>query len=219
MSHRPGPRIAVVLAAALACAAVAGSLIAADSKPAAPAGPPPAKQSYRERYGVLADENIFLKERPRPASDVQRDRERENNSRNTYKPPPPEASFVLTGVVLEEGFYRAYVEDVPHGKVLRLNVGDPVARGQLTEIAIDAVTYESPDGQSWVEVGRDFRGQAFTSVMATLASTAPPTTGPTTGPATAASGAPDAAAAANIDPNNPNLSIEEKMRLRRLQGK
>jgi hypothetical protein len=171
-----------------------------DSKP---------KPSYSERYGVLSDRNIFLKDRRKPAS-----RGSFSSSRDSqpYTRPPLEASFVLTGIVLEEGQYRAYVEDVSNSKVMRLGIGDAVARGHITEIEIDAISYLAPGQQVWVNIGSDLRGQPFSSfASSTYRPTSPSTsTSATTGPASSEGGA-----AAAVDPNT--LTTEQKMRLRAAQ--
>jgi len=168
----------------------AGTLLAADS--------PTAKPTYRERYGVLAERNIFLKDRSKPAPTT-----RGSDSTATTRETPrviPELAFILTGIVKEEGVYRAYIEDVPNSKVLRLNVGDAVAAGKIAAIEIDAISYESAGQQVWVDVGRDLTGGIFNAAAATA------TTQSSTSPA-----------GLTATPNTANLSMEEKMRLRRAQ--
>src|SRR5437868_5949080 len=100
----------------------AATIFAAD-----PAAPAPAKVNYNDRYGVLSERNIFLRERGKPATRPSYTRGSDSNS--SFTRPPPEAVYVLTGIVLEEGQYRAYVEDTSTGRVHRLAVGDTVARG------------------------------------------------------------------------------------------
>jgi type II secretory pathway component PulC len=189
-----------LLSSAAATVLCTAAVFAADTpKGSIPAATAPSRQNDRERYSVLTDQNIFLKdrrsrrtattssERP-PMTDLQRLRE------------TPEASFVLTGVVFEDGDYRAFIEDAKAGKVLRLSVGEPVARGKLTQIDIDTVAYESSGKTTVINVGTTLTGvpySAFTS-------------------APGATPAPGAAPSSPLpDPNNPNLTIEERMKLRR----
>jgi hypothetical protein len=176
-------------------------------------------RDYRDRYAILSDRNIFVKERSRivPLSD--RDRPRSDNSRtrsDTPRLPPPETSYILTGIVLEDGLVHAYVEDMKGGKILRLSVGDAVARGHITDITIDAVQYTASGQQAWVDLGRDFTGAIPSSPSAIYAAAAAAatqaggtsTTGPTSAPSVGA---------LPLDPNNPNLSLEERMKIRRMQ--
>jgi len=176
----------------LACA-IAMTQAAPTTTPSAPA--PQARQSFRERYGTLSDHNIFMRERSRGGG--ARDRE-PSSSRSAFS--SPEQTYVLRGIVLEAGERRAYVEDYERGGLLRMSVGDPIARGRVADIDIDSITYESSRGQrQWIIVGADLTGTAPTvaSPEERLAST-----NPTTLP---------------FDPNSPNLTIEQKMMLRRMQ--
>ena len=201
--------IYTALLAAVASALSAGTLVAADppktsppaAKAPAPAAKPTTRQSDRERYAVLTEQNIFLKDRrtgrnsggptsrttqPLNAMDVVRQ--------------SPEAKFVVTGVVFEDGDFRAFIEDATAGKVLRLSVGDSIARGKITLIDIDTVVYEAEGKQSVINVGTTLAGVTPTALAATPGATP----------------APGAAPSAPLpDPNNPNLTIEERMRLRR----
>src|SRR3954468_14852050 len=91
---------------------VAATIFAADSAAPAPT-PAPAKVNYNDRYGVLSERNIFLRERGKPPPRPSTTRTYDNNAYANR--PPAEAVFVLTGIVLEEGQYRAYVEDTSTG--------------------------------------------------------------------------------------------------------
>jgi hypothetical protein len=208
-------QVALVLTAVAALAASA-----AAAAPAAPTGPATRPVSFKEKYAPISDHNIFLKDRRL----AQRDSGRFGPGGGGGGPggererPVPEASFILTGVVIEEGQLRAYVEDSSAGKVLRLSVGDAVARGHIGEIEIDAVAYAGPGQPVWISLGCDFRGTPVATMggggggrTSAGYSGSATTTSPSGGSTAAATpGAP-------VDPNNPNLSIEEKMRLRRAQ--
>jgi hypothetical protein len=195
--------IAASVAAALLLALGATLVVAADR--------PVTKPTYREKYGPIAEHNIFLKDRRKPAT-------RESGrfgSGGERERPVPEASFILTGVIIEEGQLRAYVEDSNAGKVLRLSVGDPIARGHIADIEIDAVAYAGPGQPIWVSLGCDFRGNPVASMSPGRStyggsSGAGTATSPSTGAGTAAP-----APTGPVDPNN--MSIEEKMRARRAQ--
>lgn len=161
------------------------------------AEPAPSREDYRGRYGVLSEHNIFLRDRGR------RRQPEQPTSRPVYTPPPVEDSFVLRGVVWEDGAYRAYVESLAGGTVLKLGVGDAVAGGRVASIEMDAIEYEQVARKpARIEIGQTLSGGDAVFSRSSASSLPESTTQP--------SGPP-------IDPNNPNLTIEEKMRLRRMQ--
>lgn len=154
--------------------------------------------SYREQYDVLADHNFFLKDRRRVTTAPVSTRP---------APKPPEEMFVLTGVVYEplEDKAFAYFEDLSAGKFVRVLTGDKLARGSIAAIDINAVAFERDGKQVPVLVGDDLTGKRA-SVSGSSSSSS--------STSSSASGAP-APSAAPVDPNNPNLTLEERMRLRR----
>jgi hypothetical protein len=188
--------------------AVHAATFAQTSQPSGADRSAPARQSlppseprynYRDRYALLAEHNIFLKDRT-----SHRDGERRNGSSTTQPgatPRTPEQLYVLTGVVLEGGERRAYFEDLEHGGLVKVGVGDALAKGRVVEIDIDAVAFAQDERpQVWIGVGSDLTGAASAAVQ-TLAQAAPSTapSGPT------------------IDPNARNLTVEQRMMLRRQQ--
>ena len=154
------------------------------------------RDEFRKQYGAIADHNIFLRNRYRPAPTTRR-----------YTPDPPrqpEQSWVLTGIVQEDGDYRAYIENLDSHSVIKFRVGDSVSRGKVTLIVMDGIEYEQRSGQhQWVELGRDLSGSMVVTAPS-LFSTA--TTGSSTQPSTMP-----------INPDDPNLTMEEKLKLKRLQ--
>ena len=167
-----------------------------------------ADSSYASKYNVLSDHNIFMKDRGHPAT---------RPAPSTQSSPrDPERSVWLAGVVLEEDGYRAYVENQNVGTIVKLAVGDTIARGTIVAIEIDAIAYQSNGRVTWIEVGRDFANhpiEVSSESMSTSIEVAPPTTSPSG--ATASGGTPAPAMA--INPNDPNLTVEQKMKLRRMQ--
>ena len=192
------PRILRGISTALT-ALISMTMLSSTSLAATTTSPAPARESarqhYSDRYAVLAERNIFLRDRARPTTQP---RPAEPARRS------PEQSFVLTGIVAEEdGIIRAYFEDVEGEGVTRIAIGDAIARGRVSAILIDAIEYESNGQRTWVEIGSDLTGRA-----AAVASSGSSDDEPTTAPADAA---------ASIDPNDPNLTMEQRLRLRRLQ--
>jgi hypothetical protein len=204
--------VAASVSAALLLALGATLVVAADR--------PVTKPSYRDKYGPIAEHNIFLKDRRKPASRPDRG---SGYGSGAQPERVPEASFILTGVVIEEGQLRAYVEDSNAGKGLRLSVGDAVARGHIADIEIDAVAYAGPGQPIWVSLGCDFRGNPVASMSPARSgsygsSAAPTTTSPSAGTGTGTGAAATPAPATPAGPVDPsNMSIEDKMRARRAQ--
>jgi len=205
----------VVLTAFAATAVV----YSADSKPP--------EKSFND-YKVIWEQNMFVKDRRKPNSATSRG---SFNSRGNERPTrAPETLFALRGVVFEESKFYAYLEDMSAGKMLRLTVNDPIAKGKIADIEIDAVAYESNGQTTWVTVGTDLRGQsAVLPSSDSYGSSQParvtptPTKTPGTASATDEENPEDPGAAVTppattaADPST--MSLEEKMRQRRLQGK
>lgn len=199
---------------ALATIAAGAVVYSADSKP---------KEKSFDDYKVVWEQNMFVKDRRKPYSPTSRG---SSSSLGNERPArAPETLFALRGVVFEDGKFRAYLEDMTSGKMLRLTVDDLVAKGKIAEIEIDAIAYESNGQITWVNVGTDLRGQsAVLPSSDSFGSSQPPRIVPATNksPGSASSTddgntEPGTPATTAVDPST--LSIEEKMRLRRLQGK
>ena len=151
---------------------------------------------FAERYGALLDNNIFLRDR-RPA------RQPTTGPTTREAPPaPPEKSWMLVGVVFEDGGFHAYFENLQTSSVNRLTLGESIANGAISEVYIDAIAYAVEGQVSWIEIGQDLTG-AFPEGLATPERPA------------AASGSRTTAAPGQPNPNT--LSIEERLRQRRLQ--
>ena len=170
------------------------------SGPAAPttrpsANAPVVRPSFREHYSVISEHNIFVRERARAWRD-------QNASGASAGSPPqrsPEQTYVLTGIVLENGEQRAYLEDRARGGLVRLGVGDPIARGRISDIDINSITYEQAGREQWIAIGSDLTGSA--PVIPSYAESSA-TTSPTTLP---------------FDPNSQNLTTEQRMMLNRVK--
>ncbi len=155
------------------------------------------RSEFDETYGVISERNMFLKDRPRPRAPTSRPSSTQQSDR---PPEPPESTFVLRGVAIEENGFRAYLEG--GSGMTRVAPGDPIARGHVVEIAIDAIAYEHDGVITWILVGQNLSGtNAASSVVASPTSQPGPTSGATSG----------------TTANTSNLSAEERMRLRRQQ--
>jgi hypothetical protein len=152
----------------------------------------PAPSGYNERYAILEQRNVFVRDRSRPTS-------RPVSSGSSSTQPTRrsiEESLVVRGIAMEEYGYRAYVEDLNTGNTLRLSPGDALGRGHVSAVALDAIAYEHEGTKTWIDIGSDLTGK--TSIVAAAS---PYAAAATTSPAT-------------LPANVPNLTVEQRMRLR-----
>ena len=153
------------------------------------------REGYRDKYSVLSERNIFLRERGRRRSE-------EPSFRPSYTR-RAEDGFVLRGVVAEEGQFHAYVESLSSYSVLKLAIGDAVASGKIASIEMDAIDYEQGGRRTRIEVGQTLTGGPVPTSEPAQSGGSDPATQPASGPP--------------INPNDPNLTLEQKMKLRRMQ--
>ncbi len=163
-------------------------------------GIPAYKQNFRDRYSILSEQNIFLRDRRRPYTPSTTQTTRP--SRTDGGASSPEAAYLLTGIVLEEGGVRAYVEDIKASKIVRLAVGENIARGTIGDIQIDAIAYDSAGQRTWISIGQNLAGATIVTAPApSAAGSLEATAGATTAPSELG------------DPNDPTLSKEQRMLL------
>jgi hypothetical protein len=163
---------------------------------------------FSDEYGLIVDQNIFIRNRGRRPEPV-----RTITTRPVIPTRTPEQSLMLTGIVIEEGELRAYFENLPTGTIQRVGIGEPIGRGHIIEIMIDAVAYASDSSVQWVEIGHDLTGtpaaamSSGSGIISSSSSTS--TTGETGGTATGA---------APTDTANMSLAEQMRERARRLRG-
>ncbi|MDB5326314.1 MAG: hypothetical protein JWM57_1883 [Phycisphaerales bacterium] len=154
--------------------------------------------NYNDTYGVLSSRNMFLRERHKP---YVREPRTSSPRPDTTSPQAIEKAIVLRGVAIENDELHAYLENTRTSKLIRVAPGDSIASGHIVEIAIDAIAYEVEGRAIWVEIGQNLSGARMSAEMI-AAST------PTTSPS--ADGAP-------TTPSPSGSSLEERMKLRRMQ--
>jgi hypothetical protein len=189
--------VGAALAAAMTLAAFASSAPEATSKPAvAPTMP-------ADRYRVLLQRDIFLRDR--------------SAGREGPRPPQPtapvatdETSLVLTGLVCQGREWVAFFEDRRNGQVVRVAPGQAIGPGQLAVISLDAVEYVR-DGQTRsIAIGRNLAGDeaAFSDTGPVQAAGLAPTSAPAGAASAATNGGAPAGGAGDV---------LERMRQRRAQ--
>lgn len=153
---------------------------------------------YRERYGVLVERNIFLRNRSRPPARTPTTNSSESGTRPSRR---PEQSYLLTGIVMEEGRRIAFIENTSTSSTERLAVGASIAGGKIIDVDFHHLEFESASGQrSKVEIGKTLAGGERSSSGGTEVADTQPSD-----------------SSAPIDPNKPNMTPEERLRLRRQQ--
>jgi hypothetical protein len=192
--------------------AVASATTQPASSSPQPAAPPPQPVSfkpsdYTTKYVLLEQKNIFLKSRVPWRDPARRD------PRGEQGPRRPEDLLVLRGIALQEGRRVAFVENTSSNTTSRLTPGSAILSGKIVEVGGDYIAYEADGGhQTRIEIGRNFAGAvAAAGGFTPSSSTAGSGSFTVTGSASASS------SAAPADPNNPALSVEERMKLKRLQ--
>jgi hypothetical protein len=149
-----------------------------------------------DRYRVLSERNIFVRDRWRPPVKPV-----------SSGPAPlidPDSRLVLTGIGQEGSETAAFIEDTRTGLTLRARTGDAVGKGKLAEISLDCIEYECEGSIRRIEIGTTLAGStAWRTPTQTAATTQP------AAPLEASTSAP--AVPADI------LSIEERMRRQRQQ--
>jgi hypothetical protein len=71
----------------------------------------------------------------------------------------PEANILYAGSILEDDKFTAFLEDSNSKKTTKMSVGDSVARGQITAIDLDSLTYEMNGNSLRITVGQNLLGQ------------------------------------------------------------
>jgi hypothetical protein len=201
MSHRvltwPG-RLARVAAIVVSAVLLDSSGSIGQTRPAAAQ---PAQERFSDRYEILTEKNIFLRNRPRARS----------TSRAPSGPRRVEETFVLTGIALQEGRHVAFIENSGTRATQRLLPGEAVAGGKVISVELDSLEFESKGRRFRVAIGRNLLGDVFVAETPTATS---PGADPSSAPTSAGSsgGATPPLAGGDAD-----LSAEERMKRRRQQ--
>ena len=185
---------------------------APPAQSARPARPP----SYSDRYSVLTQRNIFLKDRSRGGSRNGTTGPTTSSAASTQPARrSPEETLLLRGIVVEQGEVRAYFEDVVNSRMVRVGQGETIARGRVASIDLDSVEYEpahvgssAPAKRTFVLIGHDLTGKLSALDGGEGDGSGSAAAMATTGPVMPSG-------VAGLNPNDPNLTPEQKMKLRR----
>ena len=85
----------------------------------------------------------------------------------------PEKALLFNGATNADGELVAFVEDITAGKVLKLRVGDPVARGKVAGITLESFDYDSAGKKQRIALGQNLDGEAGTATSRPTTSDSP----------------------------------------------
>jgi hypothetical protein len=124
---------------------------ASSAKPSAPAPAPVAAPApgFSDRYAILSEKNIFVRNRPA----TRLPGERRGTTRRQ------EETMVLTGIALQEGRHVAFLEDSAARQTRRLVPGDQVAGGTIAGVSFDSMDFDLAGKRIHIPVGRNLLGE------------------------------------------------------------
>lgn len=89
-----------------------------------------------EKYTIIFERNIFSRDR-------QPDQPAEADTPPPAPPAPPiEANYILRGISKELARIVAFIEQVDRGLIEKYELGSRIARGRITALTLDSLTYE-----------------------------------------------------------------------------
>lgn len=78
--------------------------------------------------------------------------------RQGQEPPRPEDQFVLRGIMHQSGQFTALIEDLSTQQIRRLQAGEALATGVLSEVSFDGLRYRCQGNDTRVVVGQKLSG-------------------------------------------------------------
>lgn len=115
---------------------LAGVLLLAVPVLAGAAGPAGGDAFPLERYRVLSERNIYLRERTAKPEPV-----RERPILREADPPVYRVRLKLAGIAGGEENYQAFLEDLDTSRTSRVSTGDALFGGRVEKVAADHVLY------------------------------------------------------------------------------
>jgi len=103
-----------------------------------------------DKYKVLAERNLFLRNRTRPV--------KRSDPGKPRPPANPELDIVLTGIIQSGTEFIALIEDNGSGVTTEVRAGGKVAAGLLKDITLDYVEYEVKGNLRKIKLGMNLAG-------------------------------------------------------------
>jgi hypothetical protein len=164
---------------------------------AAPAQAATGTQQDWNEYRLLVERNVFRRDRgPR--------QEPRRGPRTVPAPPRPERSIVLTGIAVQGDQRIAFLEDRRSGVTTRVEAGQKIASGAVTEVQGDRIKYEAGGTALEVQIGQNLEGGLGTGAPAASVTAA-------------GEGAAEGAASETTTPAGAAGDVLERLRQRRLR--
>ena len=106
-----------------------------------------------QRYRILVDRNIFLRNRRRPQP-------RTIRSARWTQPTTTDTDgdLVLTGIARRDGTFVAFFEDLQTGLTIQVPTGRTVGKGKIAAISLNGVEYQRDGAVRSIEIGRRLTG-------------------------------------------------------------
>jgi hypothetical protein len=127
----------------------------------------------------------------------------------TFTPTRPEKALLFNGSTRTEGEWVAFIEDTAATRVLKVKVGDPIARGKVAAITLTTLNYDAAGKTTLVMIGQNLDGESTGAPTTSPSFAGTPSTGPSS------SGAPPALSSGASD----MLERLRQKRLKELGGK
>jgi len=159
-----------------------------------------------EKYKVIVEKNIFLRER----SNYDYRRRSEFTRTSFAQEERPKSAAVLRGIIRQGSEYIAFLENTSTGVTLRVAAGGDYADGRVARIELDRIEYEKDDQTVTVTLGSNLQGEP-----AAGASSYGQQTSMQQGESTEAEGSSGPASTTSGEPGDA-ASIIERLRQRRL---
>ena len=155
-------------------AIVAIGVLAGHPREAAADGAPDGQGTANDRFQLLVERNIFLRDRrPHRVDTAVRDRSPASQSSKAATVAKvlsdPASHFMLTGITLQGSTRTAFIEDLRNGKTDRFTTEATLAGGELVEIELDYIIFHVSDMKRKIAVGQRLTGKSEprTEIVAT----------------------------------------------------
>ena len=188
-----------VVGGLIALIVASAAFLAAAAWAAAPASSPVSgNKAAWDDYRLIVERNIFSRDRVAPSRG---DRSAYGRSASAAG----ESGLTLTGVAVQGELRVAFIEDSRTGEMVRATVGQAIGSGVIAAVRLDGVDYRRDGTTQTINIGESLSGSSATTEPSLSASSQP-----------AGAEAAGAEATPAKAPSSAN-SVEERMRLRRLQ--
>ena len=111
------------------------------SSPAPSFQPPPPAPPMPPDYNVMLTRNVFVRGPAHPSGPI-----------------GPESNFGFNGVVIDDGTYTAFIEDLGGKRTMRLKAGDAVGQGKLKSVGDTSIEYEAGGKVTRIQIGQNLLG-------------------------------------------------------------